>query len=296
MLIANPIYDTVFKHLLENTRVAKFFISTLLGKTVHSITLRSPEHTYIDPRDKELKLLRLDFTVEIEEADGKRKKIIIEMQKADKYSADITRFRKYLGYEYMSDSLPITSIYVLGFNLPGIDTACLRIGRDYYDLIDEKEIKASANFVESLTHECYIVQTPRITGRLKTPLDKLLSVFEQANFTDQTGSDKSYKHPVDDENVKAMLDILHYLSTDPEARKELEDERYYREYVEDTFGDLYLKIEEQTQRLATAENKLEEEAKKREEETKKRAVAEDKLTEQAAEIAELKKKLEKYEK
>jgi len=66
--------------------------------------------------------------------------------------------------------------------------------------------------------------------------------------------------------------------------------------VEDTFGDLYLKIEEQTQRLATAENKLEEEAKKREEETKKRAVAEDKLTEQAAEIAELKKKLEKYEK
>jgi len=77
---------------------------------VHSIALRSPEHTYIDPKDKELKLLRLDFTVEIEDGKGQKSKIIIEMQKADKYSADIIRFRKYLGHEYMHDSLPITSI------------------------------------------------------------------------------------------------------------------------------------------------------------------------------------------
>ncbi len=110
MLIANPIYDTVFKHLLENEKVAKFFIGTLLGKIVHSIALRSPEHTYIDQKDKELKLLRMDFTVEIEEKNGQKNKIIIEMQKADKYSADLIRFRKYLGHEYMSDILPITSI------------------------------------------------------------------------------------------------------------------------------------------------------------------------------------------
>ncbi len=77
---------------------------------MHSIALRSPEHTYIDPKDKELKLLRLDFTVEIEDGKGQKSKIIIEMQKADKYSADIIRFRKYLGHEYMHDSLPITSI------------------------------------------------------------------------------------------------------------------------------------------------------------------------------------------
>ena len=293
MLIANPIYDTVFKHLLENTRVAKFFISTLLGKTVHTISLRSPEHTYIDPRDKELKLLRLDFTVEIEDADGQKKKIIIEMQKADKYSADIIRFRKYLGYEYMSDSLPITSIYILGFKLPGIETACLRIGRDYYDLIEERGIAASANFVESLTHDCYIVQTPRITGRLKTPLDKLLSVFEQTNFTDQTGSDKRYDHPVNDDNVKVMLDILHYLSTDPDARKELEDERYYREYMEDTFGHLYIKIEEKTQKLFAMEDKLVAVEDKLAASEDKLATAEAMNAAKDAEIAELKKKLGK---
>jgi len=257
MLIANPIYDTVFKHLLENEKVAKFFIGTLLGKTVHSIALRSPEHTYIDPKDKELKLLRMDFTVEIEDEKGQKSKIIIEMQKADKYSADLTRFRKYLGHEYMYDILPITSMYVLGFNLPGLETACLRIGRDYYDLIEEREIAASANFVESLTHECYIVQTPRITGRLKTPLDRLLSVFEQRNFMDDTEADKRYDYPISDDGVKEITEILHYISTDPEARKALDDERYYRAYLHETFGDLYAEIAAKDTEIAELRKKLE---------------------------------------
>jgi hypothetical protein len=54
MLIANPIYDTVFKHLLENHRVAKFFIGTLLGKPILSISPRAPERTYIstDPKGR----------------------------------------------------------------------------------------------------------------------------------------------------------------------------------------------------------------------------------------------------
>ncbi len=288
MLIANPIYDTVFKHLLENEKVAKFFIGTLLGKTVHSIALRSPEHTYIDQKDKELKLLRMDFTVEIEEKNGQKNKIIIEMQKADKYSADLIRFRKYLGHEYMSDILPITSMYVLGFNLPGLETACLRIGRDYYDLIEEREIAASVNFVESLTHECYIVQTPRITGRLKTPLDRLLSVFEQRNFMDKTEAEKRYDYPISDEGVKEMTEILHYISTNPDARKALDDERYYREYLQETFGDLYAEIDAKTQKILAKENEIL--AKENEIVAKENEIAANK-----AEIDELKKKLEKYE-
>jgi len=302
MLIANPIYDTVFKHLLENEKVAKFFIGTLLGKTVHSIALRSPEHTYIDPKDKELKLLRMDFTVEIEDKNGQRNKIIIEMQKADKYSADLIRFRKYLGHEYMSDILPITSVYVLGFNLPGLETACLRIGRDYYDLIEEKEIAASANFVESLTHECYIVQTPRITGRLKTPLDRLLSVFEQRNFMDKTEADKRYDYPISDDGVKEMTEILHYISTDPDARKVLDDERYYREYLQETFGDLYAEIDKGVQKVLAKEAELaakdtEIAAKDTEIAAKDTEIAakDTEIAANKAEIDELRKKLERYE-
>jgi hypothetical protein len=281
MLIANPIYDSAFKHLLENQRVAKFFIGTLLGKPIISISPRSPEHTYIDPKDQELKLLRMDFTVEIETEDGKKQKVAIEMQKSDKIITDVSRFRRYLGHEYMSDSIPIISVYVLGFSLPGIETACLRISRGYYDLVEEKEMSAISDFVERLTHDCYIVQVPRIQSRLKTPLDRLLSVFEQKNFTDKTESDKTYDYPISDDGVKEMTDILHYISTDPKARKELENERYYREYVEDTFGGLYAEIEDKNRTIAKKDAEL--------------AGKDAELAGKDAELVELKKKLGKYE-
>ena len=50
--------------------------------------------------------------------------------------------------------------------------------------------------------------------------------------------------------VLEMTEILHYLSTDPNGRKALEDERYYREYVQETFGPVYATIEEQKAEIA----------------------------------------------
>jgi len=295
MLIANPIYDTVFKHLLENQRAAKFFIGTLLGKPIFSISIRSPERTYIDPKDQELKLLRMDFTVEIETEDGQKQKVAIEMQKSDKIITDVSRFRRYLGHEYMSDTIPIISIYVLGFSLPGIETACLRISRGYYDLVEEKEIEAVSDFAERLTHDCYIVQVPRIQPRLKTPLDRLLSVFEQTNFIDKTEADKTYDYPISDEGVKEITDILHYISTDPKARKELEDERYYRQYVDDTFGGLYREIEDKNRAIAKKDAELADKDTELANQAAELADKDTELANQAAELAELKRKLEKYE-
>jgi hypothetical protein len=37
MVIANPIYDVVFKQLMENNKVAKFFIGTLLEQNIGSV-------------------------------------------------------------------------------------------------------------------------------------------------------------------------------------------------------------------------------------------------------------------
>jgi hypothetical protein len=39
--IANPMYDTVFKRLMENDRVVKFFIGTLLEEEVISVNKNS---------------------------------------------------------------------------------------------------------------------------------------------------------------------------------------------------------------------------------------------------------------
>ena len=41
MIIANPIYDVVFKRMLENERVAKFFIGTLLDQTIQAVEVKA---------------------------------------------------------------------------------------------------------------------------------------------------------------------------------------------------------------------------------------------------------------
>ena len=43
--IANPIYDSVFKYLMEDERIAKTLISALLKKEVVEVDMRRNEYT-----------------------------------------------------------------------------------------------------------------------------------------------------------------------------------------------------------------------------------------------------------
>ena len=231
MIIANPIYDVVFKRLMENERVAKFFISTLLNQTVESLSLKPQEFTYSD-KLVGLAVFRLDFIAIVKTADGTTKKILIEIQKA-KNRIDLMRFRNYLAEQYKKEdtvdnekvALPITTIYILGFPLANIDTACIHVERQYIDKVNERPIAERSEFIEKLTHDSYVVQVGKITDQYKSSLDKLLSVFEQNNFLDDTEVVKEYKHDTDVEELKIMTDILHHSSTDPESRKQIEMER-----------------------------------------------------------------------
>lgn len=48
MTIANPIYDIVFKYLLEDERIARIILSALLKKEVLSVETRRNEYSNID--------------------------------------------------------------------------------------------------------------------------------------------------------------------------------------------------------------------------------------------------------
>jgi hypothetical protein len=231
MIIANPIYDVVFKRMLENERVAKFFIGTLLEQTVVSVEVKPQKFTY--EMDKEsLAVFRLDFIATIVTASGETKKVLIEIQKAHN-QIDLMRFRNYLGEQCRNEDvvggqskiLPITTIYFLGTNLPEIETPCIRVERNYLDLINKKVLEKKSWFVERLTHDSFVVQMQRITGRYQTRLDKLLSVFEQAHFVDDKKIIKEFTHETDDEEIKLMTDILHHSGTNPVEKKKIEDEQ-----------------------------------------------------------------------
>ncbi len=231
MVIANPIYDVVFKRMMENEKVAKFFIGTLLEQTIEAIEVKPQEFTYTNELAG-VSIFRLDFIATIKNAAGEYKKVLIEIQKA-KNQLDLMRFRRYLAEQYKKEDLvneektilPITTIYILGFTLPDIESPCIKVNRIYQDMVHKTVIEKKSDFVEKLTHDSFVVQVHRITNRYQTRLDKLLSVFEQAHFTDDTKIIKKYTHQADLEEVQLITDILHHSGTEPEERKKIEDEQ-----------------------------------------------------------------------
>jgi hypothetical protein len=249
MLIANPIYDVVFKRLMENEKVAKFFIGTLLEENIEALEVKPQEFIFMkelaqdDPQAQQyitqqlrerfsINVQRLDFMATIRTPTGQARKVLIEIQKA-RSPVDLMRFRNYLAEQYKKQDkvdgrnlvLPITTIYILGFKLPEIVSPCIKVAREYIDLVDKTIIAQKSEFVEKLTHDSFVVQVERITNRFQTRLDKLLSIFEQRNFADDREITKDYPHVPDIEELKTMTDILHYVGTDPKERKEIENEQ-----------------------------------------------------------------------
>jgi hypothetical protein len=294
VVIANPLYDTVFKYLMENERVAKFFISTLLDETVLSVDFKSPTTSSqrLVKTKLTVRILQLDFVATIQTSTGEHKKVLVELQKSN-HQADIARFREYLSSQYRSqevvngkrETLPITTIYILGFNLPEIKTACIKVEREYKDLINRVSLTEKSSFVEKLTHDSYVVQVKRITKRYRTRLDKLLSIFEQDNFLDQDEKYKAYLHPADNDiGLKEARDRLAYCASDAKMRRRIENEYRVMLTLNDFVGmkDRLLEekeqiIEKQGKALEEKEKILEEKEAALEEKNKKIEVLEKKL-------------------
>ena len=197
MEIANPIYDVVFKYMMEDNAVAKLLVSSIIGEEVVSLDPKPQEHTI--EKDKEgddktsITVYRLDFSAKIKTPDG-HKLIIIEMQKAS-LPTDIMRFRRYLGEQYIDVSNSITdrdggieamqiySIYFLGKDLEICDTPVLSIFPEIRDVATQKVVKGKSEFIESLNHKCWVVQISCLKKRRRNELEQLLSVFDQTNRT-----------------------------------------------------------------------------------------------------------------
>jgi hypothetical protein len=257
--------------MMENERVAKFFIGTLMEQQIESVEVKPQEFTYNDELAG-LAVFRLDFIATIKTETGDYKKILIEIQKA-KNQIDLMRFRRYLGEQYKKEdkvkdenlALPITTIYILGFTLPEINSACIKVERNYKDLINKKIIDKKSDFVEKLTHDAFIVQVDRITDRYQTSLDKLLSVFEQNNFVDDNKIVKQFTHSADLEDIKILTDILHHSGTNPEERKQIEIEqeawRSVNAMFEENNKELLKKLSDSEKELKEKNKVLEEQAK-----------------------------------
>ena len=66
---ANPIYDTVFKYLMEDERVATTILSDLIKKKVVTLSQRANEYSNVTKND--VSMFRIDFGAIVRKEDGK---------------------------------------------------------------------------------------------------------------------------------------------------------------------------------------------------------------------------------
>jgi len=221
--------------LIGDGRIAKFFMETLLNEPLAIIKMGNTEFSFT-PELLGVFVFRRDVIATTKPRQGESKDFLVQLRKINT-EYDFMRFNSYTTEQYKKEdeietasgikkvALPIITIYLLGFSLPEINSSAVKVSRQYVDMISNQIIEKKSNFIEKLTHDCYIVQLPKIQTKHQTRLDKLLSIFEQANFVDDTKILKQYNYQIEEGDIKNMTDILHYLGIEPAEKKHIEDEQ-----------------------------------------------------------------------
>lgn len=231
--IANPIYDSVFKFLMEDNRVALTLLSALLKKKVLKVEVRP--HEFTNKRKDRLSIFRIDFAAHVQEEDGQEHVILIELQKTWR-PTETLRFRRYLAVQYedernvsseTGEPLPIVSIYLLGHKVDNLKESVVYVRRKYLDY-DSKEITEGvpSPFVEQLTHDSIIVQIPYLTDNVRNHLEDILNVFNQSYVSEES------KHMLvvggraenPNEDIRYIYDRLAYAASNPDVRHEMDIE------------------------------------------------------------------------
>ena len=292
--VANPIYDAVFKYLLEDERIAKTLLSSLLRKNVVEVEMRPHEYSNV-MRDK-ISMFRIDFGARIREEDGSVHLVLVEIQKTW-VETETLRFRQYLGAHYSNPgnmldagegmvmegtpdcgvaetkcgkyAIPMVTIYLLGHRVGDIEEPVIYVSHDVLDYYGNPVTKGIPDpFVNSLVHDSIIVQIPLLRGQVNNRLYKVLSIFDQSqkDGIDHQMLNIDESRYVDDPEMEHIVHRLLAAASNHELRMEMNVEDEYFKAIEDrdtaimnrntTIRKLDKKIMEQEQQLSQQEQQL----------------------------------------
>jgi len=245
--------------MMENIDAAKGLIATIIDEPIEFLEFQSKEKilTYKD----KLSYSFMDFIAKIRNQDGTFKSVLIELQKTNTPS-DLSRFRRYLGEQYRKEEdiinfqgsvirtiLPIITIYFLGFNLSKTLPAVIKVNRGYVDVLGGTEIAERNDFIERLTHDSYVIQIPRLKLKMKTRLEKVLSVFKQEDFIADDHHLKAYKYEIEDEVTQVLVKQLEKAAASRELLEQMELEELAQIAYEGSIGKLEKQLEEKYKAL-----------------------------------------------
>lgn len=239
--IANPVYDAVFKYLVEDERIAKILLSALLKKEIVKVEIRP--HEYSNVTENAISMFRIDFSALVREEDGKEHLVLIELQKTW-VETETLRFRQYLGAQYgskcnMSEDdkygIPMVAVYLMGHRVGDIEEPVLYTSHRSYDYNGRPVTRGLPNpFVESLTHDNIIVQIPLLHGQVNNRLEKILSVFDQtkANKDDKKTLLIDEDEYANDEEMRYIVHRLTAAAANAQMRQDMNVEDEYYSVIE----------------------------------------------------------------
>ena len=298
--VANPIYDVVFKYLLDDERIARTILSALLKKEVVHVEVRP--HEYINGQRDTLSIFRIDFGATVRQADGTEHMILVELQKTW-LPTETLRFRQYLGVQYQSPqnvlgegrsahALPTVAIYLLGHNVGHIEEPVLYVQHGAYDYEGRLVTEGIPDpFVESLTHDSIIVQIPRLHGHVNTRLDMVLSIFDQTNKSKNNEQMMNINEDMyaGDADMERIVHRLLMATTNADVRQDMNVEDEYYSIIEKQDTEILKRDKElaqQQHRLAEQQVQLSEQKTQLSEQQAQLSEQQVQLSEQQAQLSE----------
>ncbi len=298
--MANPLYDAVFKYLMEDERIARTILSALLKKKVVSVKTRRNEYANVT-RHEAISMFRIDFAATVMDEEGTPRLMLIELQKTW-LPTETLRFRRYLALQYNNEEnmigepparygIPMVAIYILGHRVGNITAPVIYVNHKAYDYDNNEVTEGMPDpFVESLQHDSIIVQIPLLHGQVNNRLEQVLSVFDQANVADDNKvlrlDDGQFEG---DNDMEYVVRRLQSAAADPEMRYQMNvEDEYFRELEDrDTaIMERDRRLKEQGARLKEQAARLEEQDVKLEEQNVRLEEQDAKLEEQDARLEE----------
>jgi len=217
IIIPNPIYDVVFRYLMEDIDSAIIVISTLINEKIKKLQLEPLTHSekkgkdnnnaIQDPKTQEdIRLFHLDFTAIVELPDGTEELIMIELQKATEPD-DIFRFKRYICKNFqkkqeveitdpetqaikrVNKPIRLIPIFILNFRIENeINDLLIKTNRIKTGIFKNVKLPKHNDFIDHLSYDIWVVQLPNLLNikeedykddDYKGKLYALLKLFDQ---------------------------------------------------------------------------------------------------------------------
>jgi len=326
MKLLNPLFDTVFKFLMEDVECAKGLIKTIIKKDISELYPLQQEASTMRLKIKysQIGMIRQDYVAMIksQDEDGKDtfEKVVIEVQKSP-FMPEIGRFRNYLADKYKKKTniptsegskdvfLAIKTIYLIeetfNKNLPPV---LARLGQ-YYDELENTVYEGKRDeVVELFNHDSWFIQTELLPPDFKQEMMYVLSVFAPTYRKDR--KDRYIEIP-DNEMLQKKYELLNRLirrlqmaTSNTKINRAVDVEMEYEDFIEKQIelAKIYkeqaeqaeIKVKEETKKKNLAEKKAKEERKQKElaeqradDERKQKELAEQKADEALSKVKNL---------